>query len=100
MSLRCGHFFPGEENPACVYCGLWLRVPAYRAKAVGSPAHERKPIGSRFVVSCPMLGERLGGTPCTTPLHHCYADDTVCSTAAPCLDAVRWCGACPLRPEV
>ena len=41
MGLHCGHFFPGFDAPACVYCGLWLRVPAYRAKVAGSFPPER-----------------------------------------------------------
>lgn len=93
--LACGHAFPGFDGPpGCVYCGMWLRSAAFRRQQAGSPSPP--PPKPRPV--CPLLGERVGGTPCSTPLHRCLADDTVCATAAPCLDAVRWCGACPLRP--
>jgi len=99
MSLGCGHFFPGFDDPGCVYCGLWLRVPAYRATVLGTPVPNRPPIRERITVKCPMLGEKIGGTPCTTPLHVCLVDKKVCSTAAPCLDAARWCRTCTIRPS-
>jgi hypothetical protein len=59
MGLRCGHAFPGFDAPGCVYCGLWLRVPAYRAKVAGADAPERKPV--EVSLPCGHRGRELTG---------------------------------------